>query len=77
MLGCAGAVSMRTGTCVRSLHSTFDAAAFEPFLKRLLRHSSRGTRLVMLSLADTLWFNREPVVFVYKFVSPPTGNAAK
>ena len=48
MLACAGAVSMRTGTCVRSLHSTFDAAAFEPFLKRLLRHSSRGTRLVMV-----------------------------
>ena len=38
---------MRRGTLVRSIRSTFDAAAFETFLKRLLRHSSRGTRLVM------------------------------
>jgi transposase len=47
-VACFGAVSLRTGTFVRSLCTTFDAATFETFLKTLLRHRSRGTRMVLV-----------------------------
>ena len=47
-VACFGAVSLRTGTFVRSMCATFNAATFETFLKTLLRHRSRGTRMVLL-----------------------------
>ena len=39
---------MRTGTFVRALCATFNAATFETFLKTLLRHRSRDTRMVLV-----------------------------
>lgn len=42
-VACFGAVSLRTGTFVRSL-----CATFETFLKTLLRHRSHGTRMVIV-----------------------------
>jgi len=47
-VACFGAVSLRTGTFVRSLCTTFNAATFETFLKTLLRHRSRDTRMVLV-----------------------------
>jgi hypothetical protein len=47
-VACFGAVSLRTGTFVCSLCTTFNAATFETFLKTLLRHRSRATRMVLV-----------------------------
>ena len=47
-VACFGAVSLRTGTFVRSLCATFNAATFETFLKTLLRHCSQGKRMVIV-----------------------------
>lgn len=47
-VACFGAVSLRTGKFIRSLCATFTAATFETFLKTLLRHRSRDTRLVLV-----------------------------
>ena len=47
-VACFGAVSLRTGKFIRLLCDTFNAATFETFLKTLLRHRSRGTRLVLV-----------------------------
>lgn len=47
-VACFGAVSLRTGTFVRALCATFNAATFETFLKTLLRHRSRSTRMVVV-----------------------------
>ena len=47
-VACFGAVSLRTGTFVRSMCATFNAATFETFLKTLLRHRSRDTRMVLV-----------------------------
>ena len=47
-VACFGAVSLRTGTFIRSLCATFNAATFETFLKTLLRHRSRDTRMVLV-----------------------------
>jgi len=46
-VACFVAVSMRTGKFIRSLCATFNAATFETFLKTLLRHRSRDTRMVL------------------------------
>ena len=47
-VACFGAVSLRTGTFVRALCATFNAATFETFLKTLLRQRSRDTRMVLV-----------------------------
>lgn len=47
-MACFGAVSLRTGKFIHSLCVTFNAATFETFLKTLLRHRSRGTRMVLV-----------------------------
>lgn len=47
-VACFGAVSLRTGKFVRSMCEKFDALTFETFLKRLLRHRSRGKRMVIV-----------------------------
>lgn len=47
-MACFGAVSLRTGKFVCSLCTTFNAATFETFLKTLLRHRSRGMRMVLV-----------------------------
>lgn len=46
-VACFGAVSLHTGQFVRSLCATFNAATFETFRKTLLRHRSRGKRMVL------------------------------
>ena len=47
-IACFGAVSLRTGKFIHSLCATFNAATFETFLKTLLRHRSRDTRMVLV-----------------------------
>jgi transposase len=47
-VACFGAVSLRTGTFVRSLCATFNAATFATFLKTLLRHRSHTTHMVLV-----------------------------
>lgn len=42
------AVSLQTGKFVRSICPKFDALTFEVFLKKLFRHRSRGTRMVVV-----------------------------
>ena len=48
-VACFGAGSVRTGKFIRSLCATFNAATFETFLKTLLRHRSRDTRMVLVN----------------------------
>jgi len=47
-IACFGAVSLRTGKFVRSVSIIFNAQTFEGFLKQLLRHRSRGKKLVIV-----------------------------
>jgi transposase len=47
-VACFGAVSLSTGKFVRSMCAKFDVATFETFLKTLLRHRSRGKRMVIV-----------------------------
>lgn len=41
-------MSLQTGKFARSICSKFDALTFEAFLKKLLRHRSHGTRMVVV-----------------------------
>lgn len=47
-IACFGAVSLHTGKFVRSISAKFDAQTFEDFLKKLLRHRSRGKKMVIV-----------------------------
>jgi len=47
-VACFGAVSLRTGKFVRSMCPVFNAATFDAFLRKLLRHRSRGKRMVIV-----------------------------
>jgi transposase len=47
-VACFGAVSLRTGKFVRAMCEKFDAVTFESFLKKLLRHRSRGKRMMVV-----------------------------
>ena len=47
-VACFGAVSLESGKFVRALCDKFDAATFEPFLKRLLRHRTRNKRMAIV-----------------------------
>jgi len=47
-VACFGAVSLTSGKFVRSMCERFDALTFGAFLKKLLRHRSRGKRLVVV-----------------------------
>ena len=47
-VACFGSVSLSTGKFVRRLCEKFDALTFEAFLKKLLRHRSRGKRMVIV-----------------------------
>ncbi len=47
-IACFGAVSLATGKFVRCRSERFDARTFEVFLKQLLRHRSRGKRMVIV-----------------------------
>ena len=47
-VACFGAVSLSTGKFVRSMCGVFNAETFLEFLKKLLRHRSRGTRMVLV-----------------------------
>lgn len=47
-IACFGAVSLSTGKFIRVMCERFDAVTFEAFLKKLLRHRSRGKRMVVV-----------------------------
>lgn len=47
-VACFGAVSLRTGKFIRQMCEVFNAITFAAFLKKLLRHRSRGTRMVII-----------------------------
>lgn len=47
-VACFGAVSLLTGKFIRAMCEKFDAVTFEGFLKKLLRHRSRGKRMVVV-----------------------------
>lgn len=47
-VACFGAVSLSTGKFIRAMCDKFDALTFEVFLKKLLRHRSRGRRMVVV-----------------------------
>ncbi len=47
-VACFGAVSLSSGKFVRTMCDTFNALTFETFLKKLLRHRSRGKRMVVV-----------------------------
>jgi transposase len=47
-VACFGAVSLSSGKFVRTMCETFDAVTFDIFLKMLLRHRSRNTRMVLV-----------------------------
>jgi transposase len=47
-VACFGAVSLRTGKFIRGMANVFNAQTFQDFLKKLLRHRSRGTRMVIV-----------------------------
>lgn len=47
-VACFGAVNLLTGKFVWSATPKFDAATFEAFLRQLLRHRSRGRRMVVV-----------------------------
>lgn len=47
-VACFGAVSLRTGQFVRMMCAVFNAETFQDFLKRLLRHHTRGRRMILV-----------------------------
>lgn len=47
-VACFGAVSLSTGKFIRAMCEKFDAVTFANFLKKLLRHRSRGKRMVVV-----------------------------
>ena len=47
-VACFGAVSLSTGQFVRMMCSVFNAETFLGFLKRLLRHQTRGRRMFVV-----------------------------
>jgi transposase len=47
-VACFGAVSLASGKFVREICRVFNAETFECFLKKLLRHRSRGKRMVII-----------------------------
>lgn len=47
-VACFGAVSLASGEFVHTRCEKFDALMFEAFLKKLLRHRSRGKRMVVV-----------------------------
>ena len=47
-VACFGAVSLVSGKFVRSMRERFDALTFEAFLKKLLRHRTRGKRMMIV-----------------------------
>lgn len=77
-VACFGAVSLNTGKFVRSLCEKFDAITFEAFLKKLLRHRSRGKRMgVVLDNAKyhhavllAPWLRRYRKVLTLLFLPP-------
>ena len=47
-VACFGAVSLQTGKFIRAMSAKFDAKTFETFLKQLLKHRTRGKRMVII-----------------------------
>ena len=47
-VACFGAVSLTTGKFVRAMCSVFNAETFRSFLGKLLRHRTRGKRMVIV-----------------------------
>ena len=74
-VACFGAVSLTSGKFVRAMTEKFDALTFEAFLKQLLRHRSRGKRMVVVLdnakyhhavlLAPLLWKYRKALTLLF------------
>ena len=47
-VACFGAVSLSSGQFVRMMCAVFNAETFQTFLKQLLRHQSRGRRMIVV-----------------------------
>lgn len=47
-IACFGAVSLKSGKFVRCMSVKFNAETFEVFLKKLLRHRSKGKKMVIV-----------------------------
>lgn len=47
-IACFGAVSLHSGKFIRTISPKFDAATFETFLKKLLRHRCRKKKMVVI-----------------------------
>lgn len=47
-MACFGAVSLCTGKFVHAMNEQFDAQTFQDFLAKLLRHRTRGKRMVII-----------------------------
>ncbi len=63
-VACFGAVSLASGKFVRSMCERFDALTFEAFLKKLLRHRSRGKCMVVV--LDNAKYHAAPLVPLLK-----------
>lgn len=77
-VACFGAVNVRTGTLVTSFESLFNAESFLHFLKTLLKHRSRGKRLVLVldnakyhhARALQPWLRQQRKVLTLLFLPP-------
>lgn len=47
-IACFGAVNLRTGPFVRRICKVFNAATFQRFLQQLIRHRTRGRRMIVV-----------------------------
>lgn len=77
-IACFGAVSLRTGKFIRAVWPKFNAITFAEFLKVLLRHRSRGMRMVIVLDNATYhharllkpWLNKHRRVLTLLFLPP-------
>jgi transposase len=77
-VACFGAVNIRTGTLVTAFESPFNGASFLRFLKTLLKHRSRGKRLVLVldnakyhhARALQPWLRQQRKVLTLLFLPP-------
>ena len=77
-VACLGAANLRAGKLVTAFEPKFNAESFERFLKTLLKHRSRGKRLVLVldnakyhhARALLPWLQRQRKVLTLLFLPP-------
>ena len=77
-VACFGAANLRAGKLVTAFEPKFNAESFERFLKTLLKHRSRGKRLVLVldnakyhhARALLPWLQRQRKVLTLLFLPP-------